>query len=481
MFALLTNAAFASDWQYTTSEGEGYSYDENGLYTDSRGYVAIGIEGQHTTVDNGNYSGKSYSVAATTSSNSDFVNTKMALPGEYFDSVFGIYNSTVKNSDFSNSSFVGDSLYDQAGMYVSQSASLENVNFTGTKFASLHRDNVSSAVRITGSLKNTNFSNCVFQSFGGLAANIEIYGSVESLNLSGITSEGTEKATAFYKEAGIDIKGATGTSIGFNNGGKNINLNNSHHNALTGMYVYGSVENLSAQNAFFENINDFDGTKGTIVSGGGTLKNADFRGAKMAYLSGTAGEITLDNVSDYTRLTNVMLSDGTIVSVNDPFDKTNLGLVLSDGEIFTLSKYENAVATLSGESSDIAAKITVDSTLTGGAVVLESGASLVVSEGVTLTLSDDVEFVLAEDIADISEALILNENATIVMDGYTDATATEAFTKLFKSQGGGNANFTAPETLNVKGNIPIPEPSMFGLLSGLGALTLVGMRRRKRR
>ena len=201
----------------------------------------------------------------------------------------------------------------------------------------------------------------------------------------------------------------------------------------------------------------------------------------MAYLSGTAGEITLDNVSDYTRLTNVMLSDGTIVSVNDPFNKTNLGLVLSDGEIFTLSKYENAVATLSGESSDIAAKITVDSTLTGGAVVLESGASLVVSEGVTLTLSDDVEFVLAEDIADISEALILNENATIVMDGYTDATATEAFTKLFKSQGGGNANFTAPETLNVKGNIPIPEPSMFGLLSGLGALALVGMRRRKRR
>ncbi len=481
ILTLLASSIYA-DWQYSNGKGDGYSYDSNGIYTDSRGYGAIGIEGSHAIVQDVDYSNKSYIVNATTSSNSDFVNTKMALSGEYQDAVFGIYNSTVKDSNFSGSSFTGTSIYDQHAMYVSASATLENVNFSNSLFSSKVMSNINSGFTAVGTLKDINFSNSTFESFGSFCENITFRGNVENINLSGITSKGFKEATDFLIDrAGVDIKDATSSSIGFYANAKNINLNNSKHNALKGIAIWGgsNVENLTAQNAEFKNV-DMDSDK--IVYGSGTLKNADFRGATLtAFGSEEAVAITAENISDYSTLKNVMLSDGTIFSTKEIWSTENAGLILAEGETFTVSKYESPVAmfaTFSTRGNDISAKLTVDSTLNGGTIVLEDGALLEVSDGVTLTISDTVEFVVADGVSDVSEVLSLGDNSTIVMAGYSDEEASGAFANLFKSEDGSSVEFTAPESFVIKGGI-IPEPSTYAAIFGAIALGFVAYRRRK--
>jgi len=478
ILTLLAGSIYA-DWQYSNGKGDGYSYDSNGIYTDSRGYGAIGIEGSHTVIQDVDYSNKSYVVNATTSSNSDFVNTKMALSGEYQDAVFGIYNSTVKDSNFSGSSFTGTSIYDQHAMYVSASASLENVNFSNSLFSSKVMSNINSGFTAVGTLKDINFSNSTFESFGSFCENITFRGNVENINLSGITSKGFKEATdSFIDHFGEDIKDATSSSIGFYANAKNINLNNSKHNALKGIAIWSgsNVENLTAQNAEFKNV-DMGSDK--IVYGSGTLKNADFRGATLtAFGSEETVAITAENISDYSTLKNVMLSDGTIFSTKEIWSTENAGLILAEGETFTVSKYESPVATFSTEGNDISAKLTVDSTLNGGTIVLEDGALLEISEGVTLTLSDTVEFVVADGVSDVSEVLSLGENSTIVMAGYTDAEASNAFANLFKSEDGSSLEFTTPESFVIKGS-EVPEPSTYAIIFGAIALGFVAYRRRK--
>ena len=223
------------------------------------------------------------------------------------------------------------------------------------------------------------------------------------------------------------------------------------------------------------------------------VSNFDYRGATINGELVSTKHINYSEDGHHAEIRNCIMGDGTIVSIDANWDKsqtsgtdgfidhlmTKNGLILKEGETFVISKYESAVSTFSREGNDISAKITVDSTLTGGTIVLEDGASLEVSEGVTLTLSDAVEFMVADGVNDISEVLSLGENSTIVMAGCTDDEAMSAFTNLFKTEDGSSLSFANAESFTVIGGVAVPEPSTYAMIFGAIALGFVAYRRRK--
>ena len=63
---------------------------------------------------------------------------------------------------------------------------------------------------------------------------------------------------------------------------------------------------------------------------------------------------------------------------------------------------------------------------------------------------------------------------------YLDDVLVASFSKAQHNMNGGGQTGTATLTVTVNDAYVIPEPSTFGLLAGLGALALVGTRRRRR-
>ena len=225
------------------------------------------------------------------------------------------------------------------------------------------------------------------------------------------------------------------------------------------------------------------------------VSNFDYRGATINGELVSTKHINYSGSGDglHAEIRNCIMGDGTIVSIDANWDKsqtsgtngfidhlmTKKGLILKEGETFVISKYETPIATFSTEGNDISVKLTKDSIVTGGEIVIEDGASLEISEGVTLTLTDTVEFVVADGVSDISQVLSLGENSTIVMAGCTDDEAMSAFTNLFKTEDGSSLSFANSESFTVIGGVAVPEPSTYAAIFGAIALGFVAYRRRK--
>ena len=98
MAAFFPGILAAQEWQYATADGEGYSYDANGVYTDSRGFSAF----SSLNLDGANYSGmESVSVNTVHADRFPIMKSELGLTA-YAPSVLSIEKSSIIDSDFRN-------------------------------------------------------------------------------------------------------------------------------------------------------------------------------------------------------------------------------------------------------------------------------------------------------------------------------------------------------------------------------------------
>ena len=134
MAAFFPGILAAQEWQYATADGEGYSYDANGVYTDSRGFSAF----SSLNLDGANYSGmESVSVNTVHADRFPIMKSELGLTA-YAPSVLSIEKSSIIDSDFRNLKISGTSNYDLYGFYISEDSSLENVDFSGRSISATH-------------------------------------------------------------------------------------------------------------------------------------------------------------------------------------------------------------------------------------------------------------------------------------------------------------------------------------------------------
>ena len=468
MAAFFPGILAAQEWQYATADGEGYSYDANGVYTDSRGFSAF----SSLNLDGANYSGmESVSVNTVHADRFPIMKSELGLTA-YAPSVLSIEKSSIIDSDFRNLKISGTSNYDLYGFYISEDSSLENVDFSGSSFSATSSAVRSSAVVSNGFLKNVNFSGSTFVSFGAIDGNVTLSGNVENIDFSNSTFKGCIDSMAGYEFDGATMASALclkGNTV------KNINISGSTVNSWSGIDINAktSVDTLIAHDVKFINVNAemFAKAMGQGAnSDTQTLKSIDLRGSTVAYF-GTSDvkTITIDDVS-FRNVENSMVGDGVIYSFNNGDSNSNRGLVLSEGEIFTVLAHE------------ISAKLTVDSILTGGTIDIKDGGIFEIADNVTLTLSDSVNFVFDAGAAEgVNDILVLGEGTTVVMSGYdSDKDARAAFVGLFHDSNGNGVDWN-PETVSdfVVAGGAVPEPSFYALILCVFA-AVFAVRRRKR-
>ena len=387
---------------------------------------------------------------------------KILLNGAHKDSnPADIPQEIITNSDFSGSTFNAG---DKPAMLIYSNTKLTNTSFKGTTF----KTGNNYVIFVDGRWED------------------KVRPIVENVDFSGSTIKSDYRGLCFYMS---DLN--------------NVSFNGATISASADYPLFW-ISMSKASNFDFKNavLTTASGAAFTVSGNAGInpaydtlVSNFDYRGATINGELVSTKHINYSGSGDglHAEIRNCIMGDGTIVSIDANWDKsqtsgtngfidhlmTKKGLILKEGETFVISKYESAVSTFSREGNDISAKITVDSTLTGGTIVLEDGASLEVSEGVTLTLSDAVEFMVADGVNDISEVLSLDENSTIVMAGCTDDEAMSAFTNLFKTEDGSSLSFANAESFTVIGGVAVPEPSTYAMIFGAIALGFVAYRRRK--
>ena len=384
---------------------------------------------------------------------------KIELNGSYKDSNPSIIpQETITNSDFSGSTFNAG---DRPAILMYSNTKLTNTSFRGTTFKS---------------------GNNYIIFIDGRENKVRPI--VENVDFSGATIEGGKRGLCFYMSDlnNVNFNGATiSTAIDYPlfwismSNASNFDFKNAVLTTASGaaFTVSGNADISPAYD--------------TVVS------NFDYRGATINGELVSTKHINYSEDGHHAEIRNCIMGDGTIVSIDANWDKsqtsgtngfidhlmTKKGLILKEGETFVISKYETPIATFSTEGNDISVKLTKDSIVTGGEIVIEDGASLEISEGVTLTLTDTVEFVVADGVSDISQVLSLGENSTIVMAGCTDDEAMSAFTNLFKTEDGSSLSFANSESFTVIGGVAVPEPSTYAAIFGAIALGFVAYRRRK--
>ncbi len=227
ILTLLVSSVFAQDWQYTTANGEGYSYDANGVYTDSRGFIWFMDKNSETikTFDGIDYSNKEFQADATQKYENGYPVIRQDIGG-----VLTLYNAEVKNSNFSNSKFISNTNYLQPhAMYVSSVSTLENVNFNGSTFSytsSADNNGITATIRFDGTVKGANFSNANISYSGFYAPAIQINGNCEDLNLNSAkitTGETKIDLENGYYNGGIAIQIGSGVVPTGNISVKNLN------------------------------------------------------------------------------------------------------------------------------------------------------------------------------------------------------------------------------------------------------------------
>ena len=448
--------SFAQEWQYPTGDGGGYSYDENGIYTDSKGFTIF----ENNTWDGLDYSNKTSGVDAKDSSGRNPVK----YPGSLAFSALTIANSTVKNSNFSNSTYFASSLYSSLSAFLLYSDSrLENVDFSGSKFSHT-AENPNGyeyvAVNLLGSVKNLNFSNVeIQQSTDETHAG---YG----LRIGGLGGDDSVAENINLTSAKISVANI-GAAIDFNKDVKNVNMDNIEVNTPNGFAFTSNgniIDGLSAKDAKITVRSDYPYV--WIDSARNTLKSTDFRGATVNGVS-----FNVSDIASAGENINTLLGSGEIFS-NDRDSSINKGLMLGAGDTFTITAHE------------VSAKLTVDSILTGGAIDIKDGGLLELTDGITLTLTDQVNILFESDsstVASASDLVLIREGATIVMAGYeSDEAAQAAFIRLFQDSEGNNVDWSPESVANfVVAGPAIPESSTCAAILGLFVIAFAACRRRK--
>ena len=449
--ASLAAGLSAQEWQYPSGDG-GYSYDENGIYTDSKGFTIF----ENGTWDGLDWSGKTASVDAKDSSGRNPVK----YPNSLTFSTLTIGASTITNSDFSNSSYSATCDYSSLSAFLLYNDStLENVDFSGSKFSHT-AENPNGYVYVTvylmGTLKNVDFSNSEF--YDNTAATHGAY--VFRISGHDYPAENINLSSTKFNIANI------GAAVDLDRDVKNINMDNIEVNAPNGFAFTSNgnvIDGLSAKNAKI--IVWADHPYVWIDSARNTFRSTDFRGATVNGKSFAASDI-----ADAGENINTLLGDGEIFS-NDSGSSVNKGLLLAEGDTFTISAHE------------VSAKLTVDSTLTGGTIDIKDGGLLELADGVTLTLTDavDILFDAGAAVDSASDLIALGENATVVMAGYeSDEAAQAAFVGLFKDSDGNGVDWS-PSTVAdfVVAGGAVPEPAACAALLGALALAFAAYKKRK--
>lgn len=225
-------SAFAQEWQHETGNGEGYSFDTNNVYTDSRGFTAF----SGLNLSGVNYSGmESNSINTLYANRYPIMNSDLGLTSGA-PSVFAVEKTSISNSNFSNLKISGTSDYDLFAFYVSENSSLVNVDFSGSSFNVLSNANRTSSFVSKGVLKDVNFSGNTFVGFSVIEGNVSLSGSVENVDFS----------NSVFKSANADYGEAT-LSFALNikcNSAKNVNLSGSTLNSFSGININSETDTL---------------------------------------------------------------------------------------------------------------------------------------------------------------------------------------------------------------------------------------------
>ncbi len=447
----------AQEWQYPGESGGGYSYDTNSVYTDSRGFTIF----ENNTWDGLDYSGKTSGVDAKDSSGRN----PIKYPGSLAFSALSIVNSTVKNSNFSNSTYFASSNYSNLSTFLSYGDSvLENVDFSGSKFS--HKaENPSGyqfiTVNLLGTVKNLNLSNVEISENTAYNNGWGIYG----LNLGGLG--GTDDVAENINLSSSKVNLASlGVAIKLSKDVKNLNMDNIEINTPEG-FAFSSnmktIDGLSAKDAKITVRTDSPYV--WIDSMRNTFKSTDFRGATV-----NGESFNSSDIADAGENINTLLGNGEIFS-NDMNNSINKGLVLGEGETFTIAAHE------------VSAKLTVDSTLTDGTIDIKDGGLFELTDGVTLTLTDQVNILFDASalVGSVNDLVLLGKDSTIVMAGYeSDEAAQAAFISLFQDSEGKGVDWSPDSIANfVVAGPAIPEPSTYAAIFGALALAFAAYRRRK--